>query len=185
MTGSVLVVHPEAEQLDRIQTLLQPLALEIRRASGFLDAREALRARTVDLVVGADIPDIPQHDPRVVEGIRRVTSRLPIIVLLRHHSQKDCPRATLLLTGLQQYLVWPQEAADLPAVARALLRTSRYLNGSHQDHLAAMRDERDSRRMRETLNALRVTGGNISQAAEILKMSRSGLNYRLKQLGLR
>ena len=39
--------------------------------------------------------------------------------------------------------------------------------------------------MRETLSALRTTGGNVSQAAEILQMSRSGLNYRLKQLGLR
>jgi transcriptional regulator of acetoin/glycerol metabolism len=37
----------------------------------------------------------------------------------------------------------------------------------------------------ETLNALLTTGGNVTQAAEILKMSRSGLNYRLKQLGLR
>ena len=76
-------------------------------------------------------------------------------------------------------------ASAIPAVARALLRTSRYLNGAHHDQLAAMRNERDARRLRETLNALRATGGNVSQAAEILKMSRSGLNYRLKQLGLR
>jgi DNA-binding NtrC family response regulator len=185
MTGSVLVVHPEADQLDRIQTLLQPLALEIRRASGYVGAIDVLRSCTVDLVVGTDILDIPEHDPRVVEGIRRITSHLPVVVLIRDRSQMECPRATLLLTGLQQYLVWPKEAADLPAVARALLRTSRYLNGSHQDQLTAMRSERDARRMRETLNALRATGGNVSQAAEVLKMSRSGLNYRLKQLGLR
>jgi len=185
--SSVLLVHPEPHQLDQIQTLLQPLALEIHRAHDFLERhrrpREAEK-QPIDLVVGADI-DIPEHDPRIVEGVRRVTSRIPVLVLIRDRSQKECPRATRLLTGLQQYIVWPQEAADLPAVARALLRTCRYLNGAHHDQLAVMRNERDVRRLRETLNALRATGGNVSQAAEILKMSRSGLNYRLKQLGLR
>jgi DNA-binding NtrC family response regulator len=183
-TSSVLLVHPDPQQLDRIQTLLQPLTLEIHRAHDFLSGIVVLEKRPIDLVVGADI-DIPEHDPRIVEGVRRVTSRTPVLVLIRDRSQKECPRATRLLTGLQQYVVWPQEAADLPAVARALLRTSRYLNGAHHDQLTAMRNERDARRLRETLNALRATGGNVSQAAEILKMSRSGLNYRLKQLGLR
>lgn len=184
MSGCILLVHPEAEELDRIEALVRPLGLEIRRTHDFRGAVELWQARLVHLVVCTDI-DVPEHKPQVVEGVRRASSRLPVIVLIRDRSQEECPKATRLLTGLQQYLVWPQEAADLPAVARTLLRTSRYLNAAHHDQLAAMRDDREVRRLRETLSALRATGGNVSQAAELLKMSRSGLNYRLKQLGLR
>lgn len=117
MTGSVLIVHPEAEQLDRIQALIQPLGLEIRLAHDFLGAIEILHAQPIALVVCTDI-DVPEHDPLVLEDVRRVTSRLSVIVLVRDRSQKECPKATRLLTGLQQYLVWPEEAEDLSAVAR-------------------------------------------------------------------
>ena len=181
---TILLVHPEADELDRIEALVQPLGLETRRTHDFPGAVKLWQIRPANLVVCADI-DVPEHKPQVVEEVRRATSRLPVVVLIHDRSQAECPKATRLLTGLQQYLAWPQEAADLPAVARALRRTSRYRNGSHHDQLAAMRGDRDARRMRETLNALRTTGGNVSQAAEILQMSRSGLNYRLKQLGLR
>lgn len=184
MSGCILLVHPEADELDRIEALVQPLGLEIRRTHDFRGAVELWQAQPIHLVVCTDI-HVPEHKPQILEGVRRATSRFPVIVLIRDRSQEECPKATRLLTGLQQYLVWPQEAADLVAVARALLRTSRYLNGSHHDQLAAMRNDRDAQRLRETLSVLRATGGNVSQAADLLKMSRSGLNYRLKQLGLR
>ncbi len=153
---TILLVHPEADELDRIEALVQPLGLETRRVHDFPSAVRLWQIRPANLVVCTDI-DVPEHKPQVVEEVRRATSRLPVVVLIRDRSQAECPKATRLLTGLQQYLAWPQEAADLPAVARALLRTSRYLNGSHHDQLAAMRGDRDARRMRETLSALRTT----------------------------
>ena len=117
---TILLVHPEADQLDRIEALVQPLGLETRRTHDFPGAVKLWQIRPANLVVCTDI-DVPEHKPQVVEGVRRATSRLPVVVLITDRSEEECPKATRLLTGLQQYLAWPQEAADLPAVARALL----------------------------------------------------------------
>ena len=137
---TILLVHPEADELDRMEVLVQPLGLEIRRTHDFLGAVKLWQIRPANLVVCTDI-DIPEHKPQVVEGVRRATSRLPVVVLITDRSQEECPKATRLLTGLQQYLAWPQEAADLLAVARALLRTSPIL-----ERLASRPTRGDARR---------------------------------------
>ena len=70
---TILLVHPEADELDRIEALVRPLGLETRRTHDFPGAVKLWQIQPASLVVCTDI-DVPEHKPQVVEEVRRATS---------------------------------------------------------------------------------------------------------------
>jgi transcriptional regulator of acetoin/glycerol metabolism len=115
--------------------------------------------------------------------------RIPVIVLVDEPGQGKCPKATRLLMGLQHYLAWPDEIDDLLPVARGLLRTSRLLEEAatqpgDPDWIPNLREVGAAQERRDLIAALRATNGNISRAADLLGISRGGLQYRLKKHGV-
>ncbi|NNF37448.1 MAG: hypothetical protein HKN71_02185 [Gemmatimonadetes bacterium] len=182
------MVHSELDEQHRIVEALSPLghpiecALDLERGTTFQERVGAA------LVIIQD-PGVPISEPWLVERIQRESTRVPIVVLIDERAQVKCPAATRLLLGLQQYVVWPEEADHLAVVAHGLLRTAGLLNrvGAEPGQpgwIPQLREAGHAQQRRDILSALRVTHGNITQAADLLGISRGGLQYRLKKFGL-
>lgn len=183
-----LVVHPELDEQERIVEALAPLGRTVERAINLERATEFQERFGAALVVTPD-PGVPVEQPWLVERIQRESARVPVIVLIDEPAQTKCPAATRLLLGLQHYLVWPDEADQLLLVARGLLRTAELqarvgAKPGQPDWIPELREAGHVQQRRDILAALRVTHGNISQAANVLGLSRGGLQYRLKKFGI-
>ncbi len=186
--SAIVVVHPELDEQHRIAEILRPLNHPLKCARDLRAVIEIYRGDRIGLVVTPDIR-IPLEKPYVVEGIQRESVRIPVIVLVDQAAQGKCPKAMRLLMGQQHYLVWPHEADDLLPVARGLLRTSTLLaEASAQpgdaDWIPNLREVGAAQERRDLIAALRATSGNISRAADLLGISRGGLQYRLKKHGV-
>ena len=186
--ATVLVVHPELDQQARIVDLLRPIGYPIETAVDLRTAIATYQQTTIGAVVTPDIR-VPFDKPATVEGIQKASVKLPVVVLIRERSQEKCPKATQLLMGLQHYLIWPEEADELPFHVRGLLRTSELLQyGSEDpgapDWVPSLREAGEAQQRREVLNAMRVTNGNVTRAADLLGLSRGGLQYRLRKYGV-
>jgi DNA-binding NtrC family response regulator len=184
----LLVVHPELDEQQRIVEALAPLGHPIECAADLRSATEYQERVGTALVVVPD-PGVPIVEPWLVERIQRESTRVPIIVLIDEPAQVKCPVAVRLLLGLQHYLVWPEEADHLPVVAHGLLRTADLLTRVRAEPgqpgwIPELREAGHAQQRRDLLSALRVTHGNITQAAEMLGLSRGGLQYRLKKFGI-
>ena len=184
----ILVVHPELDEQERIVEALTPLGHPFERANDLERGTEIQERVGAALVVTPD-PGLPVEQPWLVERIQRESQRVPIIVLIDEPAQTKCPEAMRLLLGLQHYLVWPEEIDHLPVVAGGLLRTAGLfararVEPGQPDWIPELREAGHAQQRRDILSALRVTSGNISQAADLLGISRGGLQYRLKKFGL-
>lgn len=188
MESTIVVVHAELEKQREIAGALEPLAHPLRCAGDLRAAMEVYRSSRVGLVVGPDLR-APFQSASVADGIRRESLRVPVIVLVDEPGPGVCPRAARLLMGLQHYLAWPDEIDDLVPVARGLLRTSRVLEEAatqpgDPDWIANLREVGAARERRDLIAAMRATDGNIARAAELLGISRGGMQYRLKKHGV-
>ena len=184
----ILVVHPELDEQERIVEVLTPLGHPFERAGDLERGTEFQERVGAALVVTPD-PGLPVEQPWLVERIQRESQRVPIIVLIDEPAQTKCPEAMRLLLGLQHYLVWPEEIDHLPVVASGLLRTAGLfarasVEPGQPDWIPELREAGHAQQRRDILSAMRVTSGNISQAADLLGISRGGLQYRLKKFGL-
>lgn len=188
MPSTIVVVHPDLDEQQRIAETLGPLKHPLRCARDLRAVIEIHQAERIALVVTPDIR-VPFEKPYVVEGIQRESVRIPVIVLVDEPTQGKCPKATRLLMGHQHYLVWPDEIDDLRPVARGLLRTSRLLEEAatqpgDPDWIPNLREVGAAQERRDLIAAMRATNGNISRAADLLGISRGGLQYRLKKYGV-
>lgn len=187
-SSTIVVVHPELDEQRKISEALEPLKHPIQRAADLRAVVAVYRSTRIGLVVTPDIR-IPFEKQHVVEGIQRESLRIPVIVLVDEPVQGKCPKATRLLMGLQHYLAWPEEAEDLVPVARGLLRTSRLLEEASTepgdpDWIPTLREVGAAQERRDVIAAMRATNGNISRAADLLGISRGGLQYRLRKHGV-
>ena len=186
--STIVVVHPELDEQQRIAEVLRPLNHPLKCARDLRAVIEIYRTDPIGLVVTPDIR-IPFEKQYVVEGIQRESLGTPVIVLVDEPAQGKCPKATRLLMGQQHYLAWPDEMADLLSVARGLLRTRRLLEEAatepgDADWIPNLREAGAAMERRDLVNAMRAMHGNISRAAALLGISRGGLQYRLKKHGV-
>lgn len=186
--SAIVVVHPELDEQKRIGEALSELGRPIEFAADFNGLAQILRSTRVGLVVSARIK-VPREKPKIVEGIQRQSLRIPVLVLVNDPSDVKHPRITELLLGLQHYLLWPEDGDELPVAARSLLWTASLIDGVSEQPgepgwIPALRESGELRERQELIAALRATNGNITRAAEILGISRGGLQYRLRKHGV-
>ena len=188
MESTIVVVHSELDEQRKIAEALEPLNHPLKCALDLRAVIAVYKSSRIGLVVTPDIR-VPFEKQYVVDGIQRESLRIPVIVLVDEPGQGKCPKATRLLMGLQHYLAWPDEIDDLLPVARGLLRTSRLLEEAatqpgDPEWIPNLREVGAAQERRDLIAALRATNGNISRAADLLGISRGGLQYRLKKHGI-
>ena len=187
-SSTIVVVHSELDEQRKIAEALEPLNHPLKCAPDLRAVVAIYKSGPIGLVVTPDIR-IPFERQHVVEGIQRESLRIPVIVLVDEPGQGKCPKATRLLMGLQHYLAWPDAIGDLLPVARGLLRTARLLEEAatqpgDPDWIPNLREVGAAQERRDLIAAMRATHGNISRAADLLGISRGGLQYRLRKHGV-
>jgi two-component system response regulator RegX3 len=114
----ILLVEDEESIAEPLAAALRREGFDVVRAGTAAEGREALRARSPDLVL-LDIM-LPDGDGRDLLREIRTTSRVPVVMLTARGEEMD--RVLGLELGADDYVTKPFSAAELVARLRAVLR---------------------------------------------------------------
>lgn len=180
----LLVIHPELDQQRALVDVLRPLGREIITSVDLRTAATANANHRVGVVIARDIR-VPMERQDVVEGIRHETLRIPVVVLVDELMREKCEKASKLLAGENDFLVWPEDGHLLPGIVRTYLRLVESVELDEANGFVdELRRTGFAAQKREVVRALHLTDGNISQAAQILGLSRGGMQHRMRKFGI-
>lgn len=179
----LLVVHPDADRQSEIAQSIRSLGRRVLTAPDISSAFVASAENRIGVVVVAG--DCDEYGAAEIGRLRRGTvGRIPIVVIVEKGSFGTSEDSSACTESDE--LVWPRDRELLPGTVRTYLRIVERSAASSEPEsfVDELRRTGGEARKREVFDALQETSGNISKAADLLGLSRGGLQHRMRKFGI-
>lgn len=183
MARKILIVDDQAVLLDTIAYNLEQSGYQVVIASNGIDALEAARQDTPDLIL-LDIMLPGMDGLEVCRRLRRndATSTTPIIMLTARSDEID--KVVGLEVGADDYITKPFGRSELLARIRALLRRADYPTANNEPHQDSHNTQRYANQPTPRHQELIVGDLRIDEAGRQVSMQGKNIELQPKQFDL-